>query len=340
MNTLSKLLRVLTTMLILAVVTAVSSCSSSSDDTTLLGDWYKKSDLEGVGRSGAVSVMIGDKGYIGTGYDGKNWLTDWWQYDASRDFWLKQDPFPGAARTAAVAFVANGKAYVGTGYANNVLFKDFYEFDPTIAPGSGLQWRQVADFEGGIRYGALAFAVNETGYVGTGYDESNYLKDMWKYVPANDDWVQVVSVGGSKRTNAFAFVVNGKAYVGGGKNNGVLQFDLWEYNPELDTWTAKTALDDDDQPAVTISRELTTTFVINGLAYLVGGASSSIDSQVWEYDAATDTWTQKTTFEGATRESAVGFAIGGKGYVTTGRNSSARYDDIWQFDPLAEDVDD
>src|SRR5687767_1635486 len=122
MNTPTKFFRVLTTMLILAVVTVISSCSSGGDDNpTLIGDWYKKSDLEGVGRSGAVSVMIGDKAYIGTGYDGTHWLADWWQYDPSRDFWLKQDPFPGEARSAAVAFEANGKAYVGTGYANTTL---------------------------------------------------------------------------------------------------------------------------------------------------------------------------------------------------------------------------
>jgi len=338
MNTLSKLLRVLTTLLILAVVTAVASCSGSSDDTTLLGDWYKKSDLEGVGRSGAVSVVIDGKAYVGTGFDGTKWLTDWWQYDPTRDFWLKQDPFPGAARTAAVAFDANGKAYVGTGYADNVLYNDFYEFDPSVAPGQGLQWRKVADYPT-ARYGAIAFSVGNVGYVGTGYDEENYLKDMYKYVPGEDKWSQIVSVGGSKRTYAFAFVVNGKGYVGGGQNNNVLQYDLWEYNVENDSWTAKLALNDDTQPATNISRQQTASFVINGLAYLVGGASTSIDNQVWEYDPAADKWTRKTDFEGATRENAVGFAIGDRGYITTGRASSARYDDIWQFDPLATDVD-
>jgi N-acetylneuraminic acid mutarotase len=339
MNTLSKLLRVLTTLLILAVVTAIASCSGSSDTTTLLGDWYKKSDLEGVGRSGAVSVVIGGKAYVGTGFDGTKWLTDWWQYDPTRDFWLKQDPFPGAARTSAVAFEANGKAYVGTGYADNVMYSDFYEFDPSIAPGQGLQWRKVADYLGGMRYGATAFSVNNVGYVGTGYDEANYLKDMWKYVPADDKWTQVVSVGGSKRTYAFSFVVNGKAYVGGGNNNNVLQQDLWEYDTERDAWTAKLALNDDTQPAKTISRQQTSTFVINGLVYLVSGLSTSIDLLVWEYDPVLDKWTQKTSFEGYARENAVGFAIGDKGYITTGRNSSARFDDIWQFDPLATDVD-
>ena len=341
MNTLSKLLRVLTTMLILAVVTAVASCSGSSDDTTLVGDWYKKSDLEGVGRSGAVSVVIDGKAYVGTGFDGTKWLTDWWQYDPNQDFWVKQDPFPGDARTAAVAFEAGGKAYVGTGYADDVLYDDFYVFDPSIAPGQG-QWQPIAAYPGGKRYGAVAFSVGGAGYVGTGYNEENYLKDMWRYVPGNNAWTQVVSVTGSKRAYAFAFVVDGKGYVGGGQNNNVLQYDLYEFDPEageLGGWKAKLALNDDTQPATNISRQQTVAFTINGLVYLVGGASSSIDNQVWEYNPTLDTWARKTDFEGAARENAVGFSIGNRGYVTTGRNSSARYDDIWQFDPTAPDVD-
>jgi len=345
MKTMSKLLRVITSMLILAVVTALASCSGSSGDTTtLVGDWYKKSDLDGIGRSGAVSVVIGDKAYVGTGFSGTgvdatNWLRDWWQYDPQRDFWQIQDSFPGNPRTAAVAFELNGKAYVGTGYADNVLYNDFYMFDPSQPPGQHLQWTKIADFKGSKRYGATAFSVNGAGYVGTGFDDTNYLKDMYKYDPNSNTWTQVVSVGGSKRTYAFSFVVGNKAYLGGGNNNLVLQQDLWEYDAERDAWTEKLALNDDTQPAKTISRQQTVSFVINGLAYLVSGISTSIDVQVWEYDPTLDKWTRKTDFEGSGRQNAVGFAIGNKGYVTTGRANTARFDDIWQFDPTAPDVD-
>ena len=39
----------------------------------------------------------------------------------------------------------------------------------------------------------------------------------------------------------------------------------------------------------------------------------------WEYDPATNTWTQKADFGGTTRSVAVGFSIGSKGYIGTGR---------------------
>jgi hypothetical protein len=38
----------------------------------------------------------------------------------------------------------------------------------------------------------------------------------------------------------------------------------------------------------------------------------------WEYDPATNTWTQKADFGGTARYSAVGFSIADKGYLGTG----------------------
>jgi hypothetical protein len=38
----------------------------------------------------------------------------------------------------------------------------------------------------------------------------------------------------------------------------------------------------------------------------------------WEYDPATNAWTQKANFAGLARETPVGFAIGNKGYIGCG----------------------
>jgi N-acetylneuraminic acid mutarotase len=329
MNTIRKSFHFIAVFLIMALINACSS-SDGDDSSSLLGEWYKKSDFEGVGRSGAVVITIGDKAYMGTGYDGTKWLKDWWEYDAERDFWLRKADFPGTARSAAVAFTVNGRGYVGTGYDGSNHLRDFWEYDPETNI-----WEQINDFDGTARYGAVAFTIDNRGFIGTGYD-GNYLKDIWEYIPDTDSWAQRVSVGGSKRVNAFALAINGKAYVGGGKNNGVLQQDLWEYDPINDSWNAKTDLDEDDN---TIARELAATFVINGYGYIAVGTVSGIDAQVWEYDATNDAWTQKTSFEGPVREGCIGFAIDGKGYLSTGRAGSLRYDDIWLFDPLAVDTD-
>lgn len=315
-------------------------CSDPVESTEeLFGDWYKQSSYEGVARSGSVSFVIDGKAYVGTGFDGDKWLKDFYQYDAEKNNWYKKSDFPGVARSAAVAFSLNGKGYVGTGFDGTNYLRDFYEYDPTSDT-----WKQIADFTGSARFQATAFAVNDLGYVGTGYD-GNYLKDIHAYDPLTNTWIQKASYSGDKLINAFAFSIDGKAYVGGGMNNGVLNQELWEYDPLSDLWQEKNDLQDDDSDndeeddGYTIARVLASSFVVSGKGYVCLGTRSSLDTQIWEYNPSIDNWELKTAFEGSPREAAVGFAIGDKGYIATGRSSSYRFDDLWQFDPSAEDID-
>jgi N-acetylneuraminic acid mutarotase len=332
------------TMLFVCAFLLFSSCSDSSS-TTLLGDWIRKSDFEGVSRSGAVSFQIGERVFVGTGFDGTYRLKDFWEYDAARNTWYRKADFPGVARNSAVAFSAGGKGYVGTGFDGTNRLNDFWEYDPDANT-----WRQVADFlgdypnEARYRYGAVSLSLNNKGYVGSGYGSvesnggANDLKDWWEYDPGTNLWTQKTSIGGSKRSNAFSFVINGVGYLGGGSNNGTYPTDFWSYDATTDNWTALKPLDDPNNTDYdyAIQRESASTFVINGKGYLCVGTFSSIVGTVWEYDVATDFWTQKTTFEGTARDAAVSFAVGSYGYITTGRNGSTlRFDDLWLFDPTA-----
>jgi N-acetylneuraminic acid mutarotase len=304
-------------------------------DAELKGNWIKRSDFEGVPRSNAISFVIGDKAYIGIGYDGDDYLSDFWAYSPNPQlgFWIQKTPFPGVARSAAVAFSINGRGYVGTGYDGDENLKDFWEYSPETN-----SWRRIADFGGTARRSAVAFSLNGKGYVGTGNDD-NDLKDFWEYNPATDAWTQVISIGGSKRINPFAFVIGNKAYVGGGRNNGIYQQDLWEFDPTNaeSPWVKKEDLDESDEA---ITRESGITFTINGKGYLVAGSRGAALSDVWEYDPTNNTWTEKTTLEGVARMEAVGFSIDNRGFITTGRNSLERYDDIWEFRPDEEENED
>lgn len=44
-------------------------------------------------------------------------------------------------------------------------------------------------------------------------------------------------------------------------------------------------------------------------------------------------WIPKADFGGMKRRGAVGFAIGSKGYITTGRDDVTFYQVFWEFDP-------
>jgi len=316
------------------VLVLFSGCSK--DVTEYIGNWIKKSDFEGIPRGNAVSFVLGDKVYFGTGYNSDQedeYLKDFWMYDTARDFWTKLSDFPGEARIGGVAFTINGKGYMGLGYNGKVKLKDFWEFDPTTNI-----WTRKTDFGGSARYGAVGFALANKGYLGTGYDD-NDNRDFWEYNPTTNQWTQIASIGGSKRQDAVAFTINEKAYVCTGINNGTNLTDLWQFDPATGAWTQKTDIDNDD--SWTITRSNATAFTLGNKSYVGLGYSSGVRGDIWEYDPATDLWTDKTDFEGSARQNAVSFVVNDRAYIASGRSSSYYFDDIWEFKPNDElDEDD
>ena len=316
----------------LSLIIIIYSCDDNDDDDTeYVGNWVELSDFEGVVRSDAVAFTIGDRGYVGTGYDGYYRLKDFWQYDPERNTWTQKADLPGSARNGAVGFSINNKGYIGTGFNGINKMNDFWEYDPEQNT-----WNRKADFGGTERYGAIGFSINGKGYIGTGFD-GNYLKDFWEYNPGNNTWTQKTSVGGSKRKDATAFVINDMGYVCTGIHNGEYVDDFWEYDPVNDLWTKKNSISnatdedfDDDYSMIGISM---VSFTVNGKGYLATGGQGVVGADVWEYDPVTDLWEKKTSFEGSSRVDAVAFSIGSRAYLTTGRSSSYYFDDLWAFDP-------
>jgi len=239
------------------------SCDKPSSEV-LVGNWVERSDFEGVARSSATAFSIGDLGYLGLGYDGEIRRTDFWSYNPASDGWLpltQQADFPGRARNSASGFGAAGKGYVGLGYDGENRLNDFWQYDP-----ASNTWDSVNAPNGPTpRYGAVAFSINDIGYVGTGYD-GNYLKDFFAYDPANNIWTKKTSFGGSKRRDAVGFVIDGKGYICTGINNGSYETDFYMYDPAGDTWTAKRkitdASDENYDDEYTIIRSNAVAFVI------------------------------------------------------------------------------
>lgn len=322
----------------LALTVAGCGILDTSDDDDF-GDWIEVSSFEGVPRDNAVAFTINGRGYVGTGYDGDDPLKDFWEYDPERNFWIQIADLPGEPRSAAVGFAVSGRGYVGTGYNDDIVddyLKDFFEYDPETNT-----WQQIADFGGSARYKAVAFSINNYGYVGTGDDDNN-LKDFYRYDPTSDEWSQIVSYPGNKRVDAVAFVIDGRAYVGTGRNNGVYVEDFYAFDPETGLWTRLHDIDEDrDEDDMNIPRSGAVAFSINGKGYIVAGERGMARTDVWEYDPVTDSWSDELgSLEGISRKGAVGFVLGKYGYVTTGINTSIRLDDTWAFDPLDETDED
>lgn len=326
--------------------------SCSDDDDELVGNWSRTSDFSGVNRYGAASFVINDAVYVVGGYNSSEavLVSDCWRYDINANQWIQVADFPGNARVYAFGFTANGKGYVGCGYNNKTYtkLKDVWEFDPST--GTSGTWTQVEDFadnsvSGCERYGCTSFTINNVGYVCGGYNDF-YLNELWAYdatKAVGSRWARKSDLP-KKRRDAQAFVIDGIAYVMGGINNGTNPTDLQAYNPETNSWTKKRDIydatsDDFDNDYTGITRDCGSTFVIDGKGYLVLGKATNLTTTTWEYNPTSDQWYKRTSFEGSARESAVGFTIGGRGFIATGKASSTSFDDVWEFHPTAEQID-
>jgi len=313
-----------------------SSCNKDDDDTdAIVGVWSAGAQFEGPPRNGAVSFTIGNRAYVGLGWNGVDKYKDFWEYNPDNRTWRQLADFPGVARYQATAFAVNGKGYVGTGYDGTNRLNDFYEFDPAGNNGKG-SWTKKQNFGGSARYGAVGLSIGSKGYIGTGYDGAN-KKDFWEYNPGSDSWTQKASLFGNKRIGAMSFTIGNVGYIVSGTDNGINLTDNEAYDPNTDTWTTLRTLTnntDEDYDYSRVARNNGVSFVVNGKGYVaLGNTSTTNPIDCWEYNPDADTWTQKTDFTGSPRTYGVGFGLGNTGYVATGASGTTRLDDVWQLAP-------
>lgn len=305
----------------------IYGCSSDDDDTTR-GNWVVRSVFDGAPRSSATGFVIDNKGYMGTGYDGDDYLQDFWEYNMDGDYWEQKADFPGIPRSSASSFSIGSIGYLGIGYDGDTAtqLSDFWEYNP-----ASNTWTQKNDFAGGERRGAVSFSIGDSGFLGTGFDGDNDKKDFWKYTPATDEWSEVIGYGGSKRRDAAVLVINNKAYIGTGVSNGIYLDDFWEFDPSNESWTRKKDLDEDDN--YSIMRSNAVSFTIDGYGYLSCGYNLGITSTTWEYNPSTDLWESITGLEASNRQDPISFSTGTRGFVSLGRSGTLYLDDAYELFP-------
>jgi gliding motility-associated-like protein len=93
-----------------------------------------------------------------------------------------------------------------------------------------------------------------------------------------------------------------------------------------------------DFPAAAAVRTEGVSFSIGSKGYIGAGTccGNVFHSDLWEYDEATETWSQKADIPGSGgRVFATGIAINNKGYVGLGHNATTTFSDWYEFDPFA-----
>ncbi|MEO8149486.1 MAG: T9SS type A sorting domain-containing protein [Bacteroidia bacterium] len=192
--------------------------------------WNPKAAFPGTARFGAVGFSIGNKGYIGTGFDAFTYFqNNFWEYDQANNQWNSIASLPAMNRMEAVGFSIGNKGYIGTGanFMAGVLLNDFWEYDTT-----NNQWTQKTDFGGTERNLAVGYSIGTNGYIGIGGDFATVsYSDFWKYDQTNNQWTPIANFGGTGRWLSTGFAIGNKGYFVTGGNFTPTYKDLWEYTP-------------------------------------------------------------------------------------------------------------
>ena len=287
--------------LLLVSIAMLSMFSCSDDDDDTLGVWYRRSDFDGRAREDAAGFVIDNRGYLCGGYRGKDQRErDCWEYNIDNDWWTQCADLPeeAAARNGAVGFAINSKGYVTTGYTvyrdddplhtgGYAYLKDTWEYEPATDT-----WKQMDDYPGDARINAIAFAIGNYGYVGTGQSKDDkQTKDFYRFDPtaaSGNQWTIVNGFGGQKRTGGLSFIIDNVAYIVGGTNNGKDVDDFWKFDPsksEENKWVrlrdiTDQSSDDYDDDYKSITRTYGCAFVIDDQAYITLGQTAPVVSEV------------------------------------------------------------
>ena len=155
-------------------------------------------------------------------------------------------------------------------------------------------------------------------------------------------WETLPNFPGSARSSNTAFSLDSdgdsipdKGFIFGGWNLTTDYKDLWQFDPATGTWTQKA-----DLPSY--ARRGPAAFTVGNIGYIACGAYATgvignFIKELWAYDIATNSWTQKSDFPSGPRWGMVGFSLLGYGYITMGDsgtvNNPYMANDLWQYSP-------
>jgi len=241
------------------------------------------------------------------------------------------------------AFSLNGKIYAGTAGQGYERYY-FWEYDPITD-----KWTKKKDFPGETIEGNLYFVVDNKAYVidrntASAYNNeleqpySGYLP-VWEYNPIEDNWIRKADCPYNMyytRYPDFAFSINNKGYMGSSTDGR-----MYEYNPVTDTWKQCTNFPTSVLKATYSSTEQ--------YGFVVGGfisweehynpIISSICSDFFIYNPATDEWTKKANCPieigngiGFCKD---GYIYAGLGSISKMGHSSERDNRIFKYDNVS-----
>lgn len=288
--------------------------------TSLPGTWKQLADFPGPHRISSVTFTAGGYAYLLGGVDlENNAFTDVWRYDPATDAWSQKADFPASINAGiAAAFVIDDITYITS-------TSGFWQYDL-----SDDNWTKIG--AGSTQTNVIAFSANGKGYTGSGFFNGYFME----YEPASNKWTQMREYPGEAMFQSYSTSAGGKGYAGYGQDWPGKSYvnEFYEYTPSTNEWAKKSSfLQFNDL------RKGMICFSVSNKVYMgMGRNINDFDfAHLFEYAPLTG-WREVSSLPGSQRSNAVGFSVGGKGFVGLGLkyyNGGLvdKLKDVWQFTP-------
>lgn len=193
--------------------------------------WTALTSLPDLGRSGMVSMVLGDTAYfIGGKTTIENALNEVWAYQINEDIWVQKNNLPFGKRWRSASTTLNGIGYFGFGRDEiDQNQNDFYQYTPETD-----SWITLSNFpDVGRSYNALT-SFNSKIYMLFGTNDLNEkYKDIWEYNPLINAWQFISNLLSAGRRGGMCFSGINGIYYTTGLNDVERLKETWRFNPAV-----------------------------------------------------------------------------------------------------------
>jgi N-acetylneuraminic acid mutarotase len=292
--------------------------------------------------------MVGQRVIMFGGYGtSPTYKNDLWWYNPVSNTWIGPiatggDGPPSARRYHSMVWDTVGQRVIMFGGYDGAYKNDLWWYDPTSGTnGAWIDKTTTAIFPTARNgHSMVWYSIGNRVIMFGGYD-GVYKNDLWWYDPMSNTWDGPIATGGDGPPSARAYhsmvwdTVGQRVIMFGGYD-GAYKNDLWWYNPVSNTWEGPIATGGDGPPSVRAYHSMVWDTV--GQRMIMFGGSDGVGvykNDLWWYDPALNTWTEKTPANSPPARSAHSMVWDNTRVIMFGGAGNGYKNDLWWYEPVS-----
>jgi N-acetylneuraminic acid mutarotase len=310
------------------------------------------------GRSNSTMIYAGNGRVILFAGDNADdgFLGDMWMYNVFANTWTEityeGTETPGERNNPRITYIENDKILLFGG--NNIVWTKDELNDTWIFDLNTKEWTDVTPTGTNPppRHShELAYIGNDKVILFGGTDASNYFNDVWEFDTSTNEWTELMANDPSptgqpdvRSSHTMSYIGDNKLLVFGGSQwvSDLIYFDdTWIYDVSSNTWTEITGA----TPPLDRQGHGMAYDDVNDKVVVFGGFSDTASDEMddtWEFDVATETWTETDTSTSPQKRSSLRMVYTGNSRIIMfggdeGFNPSTYYENTWEYGVTTSD---